>query len=160
MRRILFVCLGNICRSPMAEVLLREALQKDPKLRGERIEIRSAGTSGWDRAPATALAVEVMECRGLDLRGHQGRRLTRELVDWADLLLTMEGRQRDWILRCYPDAAAKVFTLAEYAGISGDVEDPYGGDEAGYTRCADRLSALIPELHARLRREIASPPEG
>lgn len=87
-----------------------------------------------------------MERRGLDLLGHQGRRLTRELVDWADLVLAMEGRQRDWILRCYPDAAANVFTLAEYAG-----------DEADYARCADRLSALIPELLARLRREIASP---
>ena len=159
MRRILFVCLGNICRSPMAEVLLREALQKDLKLREERIEIRSAGTSGWDRAPATALAVEVMERRGLDLRGHQGRRLTRELVDWADLLLAMEGRQRDWILRSYPDAAAKVFTLAEFAGISGDIEDPYGGDEAEYARCADRLSALIPGLLDHLCTEIASPPK-
>jgi protein arginine phosphatase len=141
----------------MAEVLLREAFQKDQKLRRESIEIRSAGTSGWDRAPATALAVEAMERRGLDLRGHQGRRLTRELVEWADLLLTMEGRQRDWILRSYPDAAAKVFTLAEYAGDSGDIEDPYGGEEAEYARCADQLSALMPGLLDRLRTEIASP---
>ncbi|HSB78342.1 MAG TPA: low molecular weight protein arginine phosphatase [Candidatus Methylomirabilis sp.] len=151
MKRILFVCTGNICRSPMAEVLLRDALQQDPELRSEGIEVRSAGTSGWDGAPATDLAVQAMLSLGLNLRGHRGRQLTRELVDWAECLLTMEARQRDWIQRAYPDAAAKVFSLADCAGDSGDVEDPYGGDEAEYTQCARRLCVLIPGLITRLR---------
>jgi protein-tyrosine-phosphatase len=154
MKHILFVCLGNICRSPMAEVLMRDALQKAPDLRGEGIEVRSAGTSGWDGAPATDLAVQAMANLGLALSGHRGRRLTRELVNWADCLLTMEERQRTWIRQSYPDAAAKVFTLAERAGDFGDIEDPYDGVEAEYAHCAERLGALIPSLLARLRRQF------
>jgi protein arginine phosphatase len=151
MKRILFVCTGNICRSPMAEVLLRDSLQRDPELRSEGIQVRSAGTSGWDGAPATELAIEAMKSLGHDLRGHRGRQLTRELVDWAECLLTMEARQRAWIRQIYPDAAGKVFSLAECAGDSGDVEDPYGGDEAEYAECARRLCLLIPGLIAHLR---------
>lgn len=135
----------------MAEAMLRDSLRRDPELRGEGIEVRSAGTSGWDGSPATDLAVEAMERRGLDLGGHRGRHLTRDLAEWADLILTMEARQRAWIQRFYPEVAAKAFILAEYAGSSGDIEDPYGGDETGYSRCADRLWSLIPELLARLR---------
>ena len=154
MKRILFVCMGNICRSPMAEVLMRDALQKDPGLRGKGIEVRSAGTTGWDGAPATDLAIQAIAHLGLDLRGHRGRRLTRELVDWADCLLTMEVHQQALIRQSYPDAAAKVFSLTECADVSGDVEDPYGGAEAEYALCADRLATLIPSLLARLRTEF------
>jgi protein arginine phosphatase len=138
----------------MAEVLLQDALQQDPELRSEGIEVRSAGTSGWDGAPATDLAVEAMKSLGLNLCGHRGRQLTRELVDWAECLLTMEARQRAWIQQIYPDAAGKVFSLAEYTGDSGDVEDPYGGDEAEYALCARRLCDLITRLitHLRTRR--------
>ncbi|HYL81488.1 MAG TPA: hypothetical protein VEU07_11790, partial [Candidatus Acidoferrum sp.] len=109
---------------------------------------------GWVGARATDLAVRAMADLGLDLRGHRGGRLTRELVDWADCLLTMEVRQRERIRQAYPDAAAKVFTLAEYAGDSGDVEDPFGGAETEYALCADRLATLIPRLLPRLRTQF------
>lgn len=130
---------------------MRDAIQRDPSLRGEGIEVRSAGTSGWDGAPATDLAIQAMANLALDLRGHRGRRLTRELVDWADCLFTMEARQKALIRQAYPDAAAKVLTLAECAAESGDVEDPYGSTEAEYALCAERLGVLIPRLLARLR---------
>lgn len=148
---ILIVCLGNICRSPMAEALLREAVRQDRHLRARGITVGSAGISGWDGAPATAEAVAVLRGRGLDLSGHRGRRLTPVLVDSADLILGAEAAHRDFILARHPEAAGKLITLGEYAGLPGDVADPYGEGIAAYQACADHLAALLPGVLARLR---------
>ncbi|NLY89825.1 MAG: ribose 5-phosphate isomerase B [Firmicutes bacterium] len=125
MQSVLFVCTGNTCRSPMAAGLFAKILQE----KGETgIKITSAGLAAVDGAPASAEAVEVMRRAGVDLSGHRARRLTREMVLAADLVLTMTRRQKEAVLVLAPEAGEKVFTLHEFAG--GFAKDT-GADVAG-----------------------------
>ena len=150
-RRILVVCTGNICRSPMGEGLLREAIARDPHLRVRGIEVRSAGIHGWEAASASAWAVEVMRERGVEISSHRSQPMSEGLAAWADLILTMTAAQRTWIQHAFPEADGKVMRLAEYSGAAGDIGDPYGGGPGEYAQCADALAALVPGVLAHLR---------
>ena len=113
MQRILFVCTGNTCRSPMAAGLFAKILQ-EKGVTG--VEITSAGLVAVDGAPASAEAIEAMRRAGVDLTGHRARRLTREMALAADLVLTMTRRQKEAVLALAPEAGEKIFTLTELAG--------------------------------------------
>jgi protein-tyrosine-phosphatase len=89
--------------------------------------------------------------RAIDLRTHRARPLDRELVAWADVILVMETFHREWVLRKFPEAASRTELLSVYAGMDGEVDDPYGGDEDAYLACANRLEELIDRLVPRLR---------
>ncbi len=153
-RRILLVCTGNICRSPLAEALLR----RDLKARGfPEIDVGSAGTGAWDGAPASEGAYLVGLERGLDLSGHRARLLTRELVESADLVLTMARHHRARVEEL--GGEGRVFVLGEYAGRDGDeaeVSDPFGGDLDVYRDTCAELEALSTAVTERLARERQS----
>lgn len=160
------VCTGNICRSPMAELLLRGHLEA----RGLSARVRSAGTLAW-HGPATAEAVEVMEARGLDLRAHRSQELTPALVADADLIVGMT-RNHVWGVTAHESGAeSRAFVIGELIrlgplvgaradgesvrdwaakvaerrgdgpiGRAGDdVADPYGEPLACYEATAARL---------------------
>lgn len=147
-QRVLFVCTGNICRSPLAESLLERAL----KDRGLEVEVSSAGTGAWDGAPASEGAYLVGLERGLDLSGHRARLLTRELVEEADLILTMARHHRARVDEL--GGEGKVFVLGEYAGKGGDeVSDPFGGDLEVYRDTAQELEAHVEAVADRLAAE-------
>jgi len=124
--RVLLVCTGNICRSPLAEALLKRTLAQ----RGlEGVAVESAGTGAWDGAPASEGAYLVGLERGLDLSGHRARLLTREIVEQAGLILTMARHHRARVDEL--GGEGRVFVLGEYAGREGEdaeVSDPFGGD--------------------------------
>ncbi|MED1469071.1 low molecular weight protein arginine phosphatase [Bacillus salipaludis] len=137
MRRILFVCTGNTCRSPMAEAIL-----KNKNLEG--IEVRSAGVFAVDGNEASAHAKQVLEENQI-VHNHQSSLLSGEEVGWADLILTMTGSHKGAILNYYPESAAKLFTLKEFTGetIFQDVSDPYGGNVSIYRETFQELEKLI-----------------
>ena len=152
-KRILLVCTGNICRSPLAAALLTKALSdRDLHL----VYVSSAGTGAWDGAPASEGAYLVALERGLDLSGHRARLLTRELVEESDLILTMARHHRARVDELGGDG--RVFVLGEFAGRSGDdaeVSDPFGGDLEVYRETCSELEALIVAVVERLAREAA-----
>lgn len=122
--KILVVCTGNICRSPMAECLLRDALDHRVRLNpsievasAERtsIEVASAGTHGYDNAPMDPNAAEQLRRLGGDPSEFRSRPLTDQLSEQADLILTATRRHRSFVLERVPQALRQTFTLLEFA---------------------------------------------
>jgi len=140
-KRVLLVCTGNICRSPLAAALMQRALTE----RGvQDIHVSSAGTGAWDGAPASEGAYLVGLEQGLDLSGHRARLLTRDLVEQSSLILTMARHHRARVDEL--GGAGQVFVLGEYAGREGDaaeVSDPFGGDLDVYRETCTELAALV-----------------
>ncbi|MEQ6341800.1 MAG: low molecular weight phosphotyrosine protein phosphatase [Gammaproteobacteria bacterium] len=122
--KILIICTGNICRSPMAEYLLRQHLSQ----MGRGVEIRSAGIAALVNHPAEETTSALMQAKGLDLTPHRARQLTPELSCWAELILVMEKHHRDAVVEMDPTARGKTFLLGHWTGQ--EIPDPYrrGGE--------------------------------
>src|SRR2546426_8225915 len=151
MKQILLVCTGNICRSPLAAALLTRAIEQRGR---EGLAVSSAGTGAWDGAPVSEGAYLVGLERGLDLSGHRARLLTRELVEGADLILTMARHHRARVDEL--GGEGRVFVLGEYAGREGDeaeVSDPFGGNLDVYRDTCAELEALVTAVVERLVKE-------
>jgi len=149
--RLLFVCTGNTCRSPMAEAIAR-------RLGAERgltdLVVGSAGTSAWEGAPASDGALLVALEHGLDLNGHRARVLSREIVAQADLILVMSAHHRDRATVLGGDA--RTHLLTDYATRSGEghpVLDPFGGDLDTYRETFAELERIIGKVFDRISTE-------
>jgi len=149
MPRILFICTGNICRSPMAEVLLRNRLEKEGLIGWE---VKSAGTWTVDGASASRYAIQLMAERGLDLGSHHSQGVNRRMLEQADLVLVMTQGHAEALRLEFPDQSEKVYLLSEMRnGHRFDIDDPYGGSQAEYQACVNILSDLIDAGFARIR---------
>jgi protein arginine phosphatase len=125
MVRVLFVCTGNTCRSPMAEAILKSKQLPN-------VEVRSAGVYAMDGADASMHAKDVLTENQI-AHQHSSKFLTQEDIDWATYILTMTSSHRDAILHNFPTANGKTFPLKEFAGEGfQDVLDPYGGNKQVY----------------------------
>lgn len=153
---ILFVCSGNLCRSPLAAALLRhrvsypptsdDAMQSTPD-----IQIKSAGTAASAGHPMSFAMEVILQEQGIDST-HQSQRLNWPLMDWADLVLTMTRPQKILLGAQFPQTTAKLFTLNEYVGniTQPNIEDPYGTDLESYRQCAVEIETACDRLLAKI----------
>lgn len=155
--RILFVCMGNICRSPTAEGVMRHLLRESGR-EGE-VELDSAGTGGWHAGdPPDERATEAARRRGIALEG-AARQVRPEDFERFDLLLAMDAENARNLRALAPDAeaAAKVRLLREFdpasaTGSDLDVPDPYYGGARGFDTVLDHVEAACRGLLAELER--------
>jgi protein-tyrosine-phosphatase len=149
--RVLFVCTGNTCRSPMAEVIARRRLAD----RGwTQVEVRSAGVGAFEGSPVSGGALRTAVRHGLDLSGHEATYLTREVADAADLILTMSASHLARVRELGAGERAAIITsfaaVDGEEGVAAGVPDPIGGPDEEYAHTFDVLAALIERALERL----------
>jgi protein-tyrosine phosphatase len=148
--RILFVCLGNICRSPTAEGVMRRLVRE----RGleDEIEIDSAGTGGWHvGAPPDARATEAARRRGTELAGSARRFDPQRDFERFDLIVAMDAENKRDLLAIAPDHEAREKVRMFRPGDL-DVPDPYYGGDDGFEEVLDLVEEAAAELLRELRR--------
>lgn len=152
---ILFVCTGNTCRSPMAKAIaesLWDGLVEAHHSSETRFVFDSAGVAAGEGQRASAQAVEVMKNRSISLEDHRSKPITREMIDWADIIFGMTPSHCRALLQYDPGLQTKVRLLDE----DHPVDDPFGGSVELYAQVADQLTELITKDLTAFLEEIRS----
>lgn len=147
--RILVVCSGNTCRSPMAAGLL-PLIAKE---RGMDVEVRSAGLAHHPKGKVAVNAVSVMAELGVDISADYSKPVTPEAVQWADMIIGVQGSHVAHLLEDYPSAEGKLRSL------ENDIRDPYCGPVEEYRRARDELRTLLSRLISSMPRRRDSESE-
>jgi glycine hydroxymethyltransferase len=145
MKTVLFVCTGNICRSPMAEGIFRHVT------RGRRdINVISAGIGATPGQPPSPYAVDAVKQLGIDISQQRSRQLTSDIIRQADYIFGMTHSHVDTVFLLYPQAAEKTFLLREFDDtldiFEKDISDPIGGSLEVYLNCRDQIEQGIASL--------------
>ena len=144
MPTILIVCTANICRSPVAEALLRRQLTALP-IEAESWTVVSAGTLALIGRPPALYSQEMMREHGLEVGDKRAQMITSGLMQQADLVLCMEAGHAEALRVEFPADATKVYLLSEMVGLKYSISDPYGGPREGYAAMFRELSRLLDE---------------
>jgi len=155
--RVLIVCTGNTCRSPLAALALLDELGPDR----ERVEVSSAGTAAWEGQPVSSATLELAGQEGFDLADHRSRRVTPALARSADLILVMEREQARAVQALGADPQ-RTHVLSEWPepGEPGlPVSDPFGASREAYEECWRRIRRhirrIVPQVREALRARSA-----
>jgi len=152
---ILFVCTGNMCRSPFGEYALKAKLEQGPVAPSQPVTVGSAGTMVSDGHPAADDAVKHAVDFGYDLDPHRARQLSEALLEWADMVLVMDRSHEQMIMTFWSHHREKLRYMTEFdpqgKGKKKDVADPYGGSARGYRKCFTLIDRCVEGLVERLR---------
>ncbi len=138
---VLVVCIGNICRSPMGEYLLQQAL-------GSGVRVSSAGLGALVDNPPDDHVLELMSERNVDLSPHRARQINARLISDHDLILVMTQRQKETLEKEFPSARGKVFRFCHWQ--QADVADPYQQDRAAFTAALTLIDEGVQAWATRL----------
>lgn len=157
--KVLIVCLGNICRSPMAEGWLRARIASEPALRDE-ISVDSAGLGDWHVGqPPDPRAIHAAATHGIDISGQRARMLApRDFQDFDLILCADDSTLQQTLTQRPPGSTASIARLLEWAGLpeSHDLADPYTGDHADFERAWVRVDAAGERIVHRLRETLGA----
>ena len=141
MPSILIVCSANICRSPMAEAILKRLVSKRPDATQWHIE--SAGTWALNGCPAAELSQYVMQSMGMDISSHQSQPVSLDLIQRFDLILTMESNHKEGLIAEFRHDTNRIYMLSEMVGLRKDIADPIGGQMVDYEETAHLLERML-----------------
>lgn len=139
-RKILVVCVGNVCRSPMGAAMLRAAMPDK--------DISSAGINALEGAPADEMVVELMRQRGIDVARHRGRQLDETTLHESDLILVMEKGHQRWIESRWPQIRGRVYRWGHWSDF--DVLDPFRQDAQAFREAAGLLERGLNDWRVKL----------
>jgi protein arginine phosphatase len=150
LKKILFVCSGNTCRSPLAEAIAKNIL---PGRLDFEVDLSSAGASALEGSPASQYSIEVGQAHALDLSSHRARLLTPALIRGADLVVTMGARHREIVGTLEPEALDYTFLLTNFSDHHfGDIPDPIGSGLEVYERTYQLIRDCVESMASRLSR--------
>lgn len=155
MKTVLIVCTANICRSPMAEGLLKTVISA--KKPAKHWIVESAGTWGQAGLPAAENAVAVMKERGFNLSRHRSKIVDSAQMSRADLILTMEANHKEALRIEFPDQKDKIFLLSEMIGETFDIDDPMGQPREQFERTAREIEMILVEGFGRITELLGKP---
>lgn len=148
-KTVLFVCTGNVCRSPIAAALFNHEARRAGE---ERLfQAHSAGTWAVEHQPASGHAQTVLAKRGIDISSHRGRMITEADLGSSALILVMTRSHRDALAAEFPQHRRKLHLVSELQSSSYDIGDPYGGSLSDYEHCTNELERLIHSGYGQIK---------
>jgi protein-tyrosine-phosphatase len=145
---VIIVCTANICRSPMAEAILRKMVSERPD--ADQWHIESAGTWAMDGNPPAFLSQYVMKKMGMDISTHRSQPTSLKLLHNFDLVLTMENEHKQHLKDQYKELADRIYLLSEMVGECVDIPDPIGGNLIDFEETAFLLERILADGFSKI----------